>query len=505
MPASDAELTSAIRASGRHSDSAADALDELYRRHRPALLAYARTCCRDGHTAEDLASEAFTRTLQAVRAGRGPESAWRPYLLSVVRRTAADWAATARRTDLSPDFERWLESAPVEESGEERVLRQEDDALLVRGFRSLPERWQSVLWHTVIEGESAEQVGALLGISPSGVGSLAARAREGLREAYLTAHIESVESADQAECRHYSRLLAAAIRRPGRRPNKDLARHLDACSGCRRAMTELTDLNERLRLILPGAVLLWAAPAYLVSRLAQAGTGAGGTGHAAVHPPKSTLNPLGAGLAAGAVILAATGGFLLLSDSGNDTRAAAPASAPSLSPTPSKTASPPPSPSRTSRPVHTRTPTPSSHNELPLSTTSTVNSPDPTGEMVAGVAADLCLDNHWASPADGSPITIYPCNGTIAQKVTVTSDHRLKIQGKCVDVSGSGTANGTPVRLFSCSSNTATQVWMPQPDGSLLNPHSNRCLDDPGATLQAGAQLQIFDCNKTAAQRWRIP
>ncbi|WP_405577715.1 sigma-70 family RNA polymerase sigma factor [Streptomyces sp. NBC_01092] len=501
MPASDAELTRAIRASGRHSDSAADAFEELYRRHHTAVLAYARTCCRDGHTAEDLASEAFARTLQAVQAGRGPEYAWRPYLLSVVRRTAADWAVTARRTDLSPDFEPWLESGPAEESGEERVLRQEDDALLVRGFRSLPERWQAVLWHTVVEGESAERVGALLGISPSGVGSLAARAREGLREAYLTAHIESVESAGRPECRHYSRLLATAVRRPGRRPNKDLTRHLDGCAGCRRAMMELTDLNERLRLVLPGALLLWAAPAYLASRLAEVGTAAGGAGHASVHLPKFTLNPLGAGLAAGAVIAAAAGGFLVLSHAGNDSRTAAPASAPGLSPTPSKTASPP----RSSRPVQTRTPPPSGDSSLPLSGTSTVNGADRTGEMVSGVAADLCLDNHWASTADGSPITIYPCNGTIAQKVTVTSDHRLKIQGKCVDVSGGGMANGTPVQLFSCSSNNAAQVWLPQPDGSLLNPQSNKCLDDPGATVQAGTQLEIHDCNQTAAQRWRIP
>ncbi|MEU9992713.1 sigma-70 family RNA polymerase sigma factor [Streptomyces sp. NPDC048045] len=504
MPASDAELTRAIRDSGRHSGSAADALDELYRRHRPAVLAYARTCCRDGHTAEDLASEAFARTLQAVRAGHGPESAWRPYLLSVVRRAAADWAATARRTDLSPDFERWLESAPVEESSEARVLRQEDDALLVRGFRSLPERWRAVLWHTVVEGESAEKVGALLGISPSGVGSLAARAREGLREAYLTAHIESVGSANQPECHHYSRLLATAVRRPGRRPGKDLIRHLDGCTGCRRAMTELTYLNERLRLILPGALLLWTAPAYLASRLAHAGAAAGGTGHAAVHAPKQTLNPLGAGLAAGAVIAAAAGGFLVLSGWGNGTPTAAPAATPSLSPTPSKTASPPPSPPRASRPAHTRSPAPSSDSPHPLSGTFTVSSAETTGEVVAGVAASLCLDNHWASSADGSPITIYPCNATIAQKVTVTSDNRLKIQGKCVDVSDGRTDNGTPVQLSSCSG-SAAQVWMPQPDGSLVNPQSHRCLDDPAATLQEGTQLQIYDCNKTAAQRWRIP
>uniref|UniRef100_UPI0019D217F8 RNA polymerase sigma factor n=1 Tax=Streptomyces prasinopilosus TaxID=67344 RepID=UPI0019D217F8 len=52
---SDALLTSAVR-----EDGDAGAIEELYRRHAPAVLAYARTCCRDPHTAEDLASEAFT-------------------------------------------------------------------------------------------------------------------------------------------------------------------------------------------------------------------------------------------------------------------------------------------------------------------------------------------------------------------------------------------------------------------------------------------------------------
>ncbi|MFD4032610.1 RNA polymerase sigma factor [Streptomyces sp. NPDC058637] len=49
----------------------AGAVEELYRRHADVVLAYARACCRDPHTAEDMASEAFTRTVQAVRDGQG--------------------------------------------------------------------------------------------------------------------------------------------------------------------------------------------------------------------------------------------------------------------------------------------------------------------------------------------------------------------------------------------------------------------------------------------------
>ncbi|NUK46128.1 RNA polymerase subunit sigma-24, partial [Streptomyces lunaelactis] len=89
---SDAELTAALR------ELASDApVEELYRRHRTAVLSYARRCCRDPHTAEDLVSEAFARTLQAGGAGGGPGTAWRPDLRPRGRRLALGWAGPARR------------------------------------------------------------------------------------------------------------------------------------------------------------------------------------------------------------------------------------------------------------------------------------------------------------------------------------------------------------------------------------------------------------------------
>lgn len=460
MTPSDAELTHTIRASGRHS-SADAALDELYRRHRPAVLAYARTCCRDAYTAEDLTSEAFTRTLQAVQAGRGPESAWRPYLLSVVRRTAADWARTARRTDLSPDFEQWLESVLTEESGEGHVLRQEEEALVLRSFRSLPERWQAVLWHTLVEGESAEQVGELLGVSSSGVGSLAARAREGLREAYLTAHIEYAEATDQPECRHYSRLLAATIRRTGRRPNKDLARHLAGCSRCRRAMMELTALNERIRLVLPGAILIWAGPAYLASRAAEVGTTAGAAGAGGTHLVKAKLNPLVGALAAGTVGVAAVTGFLLFKDTGNDVPSAISAPTPSLSaqprpshPTPSSSSPTP----RRSKPVRTPTPTPT---PTPTAT------PTPQLAKAAGTtrlrikSTGRCMEIVGGSGAQPHEAA---CDGTSRQnwELVRNTDGRLQLRNQASKLCltyPEELPDGAVVRQLTCGPDTRGQWW----------------------------------------------
>ncbi|MYR66660.1 MULTISPECIES: hypothetical protein [unclassified Streptomyces] len=56
--------------------------------------------------------------MRAVRDGKGPNDAWRPYLLAVVRHTAADWADQARRVDLAPGFGAWLDAAARREGAE---------------------------------------------------------------------------------------------------------------------------------------------------------------------------------------------------------------------------------------------------------------------------------------------------------------------------------------------------------------------------------------------------
>ncbi|WP_306300671.1 RNA polymerase sigma factor, partial [Streptomyces sp. NRRL B-24572] len=90
LPPSDAELVQLMR------DGDDSAYEELFRRHSEAVRRYAKTCCRDAHTADDLTAEVFARTLQAVRGGAGPEQAVRAYLMTTVRRVAANWARTQK-------------------------------------------------------------------------------------------------------------------------------------------------------------------------------------------------------------------------------------------------------------------------------------------------------------------------------------------------------------------------------------------------------------------------
>jgi lysophospholipase L1-like esterase len=114
-----------------------------------------------------------------------------------------------------------------------------------------------------------------------------------------------------------------------------------------------------------------------------------------------------------------------------------------------------------------------------------------------------CIDVRNSGTADGTPVQLYGCNGTGAQRWTYApgAGGTLRALGRCLDVSGGGTANRTKVQLWPCNG-TGAQRWVTGLNSSLVNPQSGRCLDDPGSSTVDGTQLQIYDCNGAAAQRW---
>ncbi|MFI9205846.1 sigma-70 family RNA polymerase sigma factor [Streptomyces sp. NPDC053048] len=311
VPPSDLELVAQLRG-GENSD----AYEELYRRHAAAVRRYARSCCRDDHTAEDLTNEVFTSTLQAVRGGSGPDSAVRAYLLTTVRRVAAAWAKTARREQLVEDFALFATSAASSSVTAEddtlnlgadvRAMQEAEETLAVQAFRSLPERWQTVLWHTTVEEESPSEVAPLLGLSANATAVLAHRAREGLKQAYLQAHVSTRLTAG-GDCAQYADRLGAYARgRLRTRAERGMRRHLEECAKCRTAALEVADVNERLRALLPVAVIGWFAAGWSVKAVAGAAAGAAGAGAAAAAG--GAAGSAGAGSAGGGAGVGATGG-----------------------------------------------------------------------------------------------------------------------------------------------------------------------------------------------------
>jgi len=115
----------------------------------------------------------------------------------------------------------------------------------------------------------------------------------------------------------------------------------------------------------------------------------------------------------------------------------------------------------------------------------------------------LCLDDRGASTADFNPVQVYTCNGTDAQQWTVESNDTIQVLGGCLDINSAGTADGTTVDYYPCNG-TVAQVWIPQSDGALLNPNSDKCLDDTGYG-GSGTQVQIWSCTGNDNQEWNLP
>ncbi|MFE3858278.1 sigma-70 family RNA polymerase sigma factor [Streptomyces griseorubiginosus] len=366
LPPSDADLIERMRSG---DDTAYEA---LYRRHADAVRRYARTCCRDGHTADDLTAEVFARMLQAVRRGHGPEHAVRAYLLTSVRRVAAGWTKSAKREQLVDDFAVFAaqaarsaevsdDTASISSFGagldlgaDVHAMHEAEQSMAMQAFRSLPERWQAVLWHTEVEDESPSEVATLFGLDANGTRVLASRAREGLKQAYLQAHVSATLATDE-ECARYADRLGAYARGSLRtRAERGLRKHLEECAKCRLAAGQIKEVAGGIPAVVPLAVIGWfgaagyakaigliaggagAGAAGAAGAAAAAGGGSsGGAGAGGAAASEGLGAPVKAGIAAGVVAVAAAAVALALIGDDSPARkpdAKPPASAPVVEP-----------------------------------------------------------------------------------------------------------------------------------------------------------------------------
>lgn len=166
---------------GQLRDGNEAAFSELWVRHLPVARRIAATYRRSGDP-EDLVNEAFEKVFAAIRRGHGPTEGFRAYLLTTMRRLAADRAE-------EPDEDR-LDDIPAEAEAAPPLLDDGDRDLISRAFRSLPERWRAVLWYTEVEGRTPRELAGPFGMSANAVSALAYRGRQQLRLAFRQAEVD---------------------------------------------------------------------------------------------------------------------------------------------------------------------------------------------------------------------------------------------------------------------------------------------------------------------------
>ncbi|HEY3240426.1 MAG TPA: sigma-70 family RNA polymerase sigma factor [Acidimicrobiia bacterium] len=227
------------------------AFGALYLRHRDAARKVAAMSATSSADAEDAVAEGFARVFAALPRMAGRDISFRPYLLTAVRNAATDRLRRERRVDLRDT----VPDGPASLTADDVALLGLERNLVGEALQALPSRWRTVLWLTEVEGLSPAEVSRRIGIKPNAVAALAYRARKGLREAYLQAHLR-VEASE--ECRATVGRLSHYVR--GELPDKErlgLQSHLDGCAKCRCRRDELTDVNATLRnAFLPVPLLL---------------------------------------------------------------------------------------------------------------------------------------------------------------------------------------------------------------------------------------------------------
>lgn len=248
QPPGDAKLISAAR----RGDS--DSFQALLSRHSDAAMRLAR------RLAPNAADEVYAAAVEAVeaglRAGTGPRAAFRPYLLTAVRRANYDRAKAAGKV------------RPVDELAANKVLLIASSSISAEllaqttlAYRQLSEVQQLALWHTEVDGDPFLDTGLLLGIAGTEVAELAFGARDELRRAMIGTQMDAAAA---GPCKWTCDRLGAHVRRRLTPTIAEKVRsHLEHCATCRELVPAVTAMEAEMQALIAMVVLGAAAGPYL--------------------------------------------------------------------------------------------------------------------------------------------------------------------------------------------------------------------------------------------------
>ncbi|KAL1663665.1 carbohydrate-binding module family 13 protein [Schizophyllum commune] len=107
-----------------------------------------------------------------------------------------------------------------------------------------------------------------------------------------------------------------------------------------------------------------------------------------------------------------------------------------------------------------------------------------------------CLDVQGNVQANGTPVEIYDCNGTGAQKWVLSRGHtsvRLAGTNYCLDA-GTNIGNEVGMKIWQCYDGLAQQTWYYTDDNRIAVENKGQCLDLTGGRLDNGNQVQTWTC-----------
>ncbi|HYN70435.1 MAG TPA: RNA polymerase sigma factor [Candidatus Eisenbacteria bacterium] len=172
-------------------DARASSFEAVYNAHYRDVSRHVILTTRGRDDVEEIVAETFARAFAAWRAGQGPAGRPLPWLLVIARRIATDrwrrrrliaWLPLPDGRRPSPGNWDGRESTDSEPGGADRAAGVAEFWLWLDALsQALPTRQRDVIFLRYQHDLSDEDIGEVLGLSASGVRTLASRALSGLR------------------------------------------------------------------------------------------------------------------------------------------------------------------------------------------------------------------------------------------------------------------------------------------------------------------------------------
>ncbi len=244
-PETDPASLDALVHAAQQGDRAA--LEALMIRSAPQVLRYAQRMCRRTGDAEDVLQDALFTASREISKFRG-ESSFSSWLFALARSACArrhrrmlDKAGVAETLDEETPNRAFSSLAP---GPDDALAAHETATLLDEALATLDEGAREVLLLRDVEGFTAPEVSAVLGISVEAVKSRLHRARATLRERLEPAI--RLDENDGALCNHIARTFSAQLE--GDLSAVDCAameKHVATCRRCEAACSSLKRTLKR--------------------------------------------------------------------------------------------------------------------------------------------------------------------------------------------------------------------------------------------------------------------
>ena len=163
--------------------------EALYEAHYRDVYRHVLLLTRGRDDVDEITAEVFTRAFEAWRTGRGPAGRALPWLLVIARRLVTDrWRRRRLITWLPISFgrpsrdEAASSSPAIDPGGNDPTFASREFWLWLDALAAvMPDRQREVLFLRYQRDLDDEEIGEILGLSASGVRSLASRALAALR------------------------------------------------------------------------------------------------------------------------------------------------------------------------------------------------------------------------------------------------------------------------------------------------------------------------------------